>query len=68
MRFVQQAAAILATNYSMSLEGTEEFVAGLLYGMVQKDDLPEIQKCLTNAESLEAEITNAVSDLSKGDF
>ena len=68
MRFVQQAAAILATNYSMNIEGTEEFVAGLLYGMVQKDDLPEIQKCLTNAESLEAEITNAVSDLSKGDF
>ena len=68
MRFVQQAAAILATKYSMSLEGTEEFVAGLLYGMVQKDDLPQIQNCLTNAESLEVEITNAVSDISKGDF
>ena len=68
MRFVQQAAAILATKYSMSLEGTEEFVAGLLYGMIQKDDLPQIQNCLTNAESLEVEITNAVSDISKGDF
>merc|ERR1711907_738753 len=68
MRFVQAAASILATNYTMNIEGTEEFVAGLLYGMIKKDDLPQIQKCLDNAESLEAEITNAVSDISKGDF
>ena len=68
MRFVQQAAAIIATNYTMNLEGTEEFVAGLIYGMIKKDDLPQIQQCLDNASSLEAEITNAISDISKGDF
>ena len=68
MRFVQQAAAILATNYTMNLEGTEEFIAGMIYGMIQKDDLPEIQTCLANASSLEAEITNAIADISKGDF
>ena len=36
--------------------------------MLDKDDLPQIEQCLTNAESLEAEITNAISDISKGDL
>ena len=68
MRFVQAAASIIATNYSMDIEGAEEFVAGVMYGLIQKDDLPEIQKCLTNGEKLEVEITNALSDFSKGDI
>ena len=68
MRFVQAAASIIATYYQMDIEGAEEFVAGIMYGLIEKDDLPEIQKCLTNAETLEVEITNALSDFSKGDI
>ena len=68
MKFVQATASILATQYGMNIEGTEEFVAGLMYGLIEKDDLPEIQKCMKNADALEAEITNVVSDISKGEF
>ena len=68
MKFVQAVAPIIATYYKMDLEGAEEFVAGMIYGLIQKDDLPEIQKCLKNGETLEVEITNAISDFSKGDI
>ena len=68
MKFVQAAAGIIGTYYKMDIEGAEEFVAGVMYGLIQKDDLPEIQKCLSNAEVLEVEITGALSDFSKGDI
>ena len=68
MRFVQAIAGIVATYYQMDIEGAEEFVAGIMFGLIQKDDLPEIQKCLSNTEKLEVEITNALSDFSKGDI
>lgn len=35
-------------------------------GIIQKDDLSEIQACLTNAESLQTEIAAAVHDFSQG--
>ena len=66
--FAAAIASISATRYNMDAAGVEQFVAGLIMGFVGKDDLPEIQACLTNAASLEAEITNAVSDFSKGDL
>jgi hypothetical protein len=68
MKFVQATAAIISTQYGINVEQTEEFVAGMIYGLIEKDDLPEIQKCMTNADTLEAEITEAFADFSKGDF
>ena len=68
MRFVQAAVGIIATYYKMDIEGAEEFIAGIMNGLIQKDDLPEIQKCLANTEVLEVEITNALADFSKGDI
>ena len=68
MRVLSTAiASILATKYEIDAAGIEAFVGGFVFGLIQKDDLPEIQKCLKNASSLEAEVTNAISDLSKGD-
>ena len=68
MRPTALLTQIIATKYGMDAAGVEQFIAGLIFGMIQKDDLPEIQKCLTNAETLEQEITNAISDFSKGDL
>ena len=68
MKILSTLTAILATNYTMDAAGVEEFIAGLISGLVKKDDLPEIQKCLANSESLEVEITNALSDMAKGDL
>ena len=66
--FAAALASISATQYNMDVAGVEQFVAGLIMGFVGKDDLPEIQACLQNAGALEAEITNAISDFSKGDL
>ena len=68
MRFVQAVSAYLATNYKMNTEGAQEMIAGLIDGLISKDDLPELQKCLKNAESLEVELTNVIADLEKGDL
>ena len=68
MKVLAAIASIIATNYQMDIEGVEQFVAGLIFGLIQKDDLPEIQQCLKDGSSLEAEITNAISDISKGDL
>ena len=68
MKFVQATAAIISTQYGINVEQTEEFVAGMIYGLIEKDDLPEIQKCMKNADTLELEITEAFADFSKGDF
>jgi len=68
MRPATAIAGIVATNYQMEVAGVEDFVAGLMQGLIKHNDLPIIQKCLTNTGSLEAEITNAVSDITKGDI
>merc|ERR1712046_438265 len=52
----------------MDIEGAEEMVAGLIQGLIQKDDLPDLQKCMKNAESLEVELTGVIADLEKGDL
>ena len=66
MRFVQAVAAYLGTQYNMNIEGAEEMVAGLIYGLINKDDLPELKACMLNAESLEVELTGVIADLEKG--
>ena len=68
MNIAKALTFIPATRYDIGIEGVEQFVAGLIYGMVGRDDLPEIEKCLQNGATLEQEITNAISDFSKGDL
>ena len=45
-----------------------DFMDGLIFGLLQKEDLPEIQKCLTHAPDVAKQITAAVEDFEKGDF
>ena len=61
-------AALTGTEPAIDVKGVEEFVGGLMFGLINKDDLPEIQKCLSNAEGLETEITEAVQDFEKKDI
>ena len=60
-------AAALAQINAIDLAGTEQFVAGLIFGLVGKNDLSEIQTCLTGAQTLETEITTAITDFQKKD-
>ena len=52
----------------MDALSVEEFVSGLLFGFVQKDDLAEIQKCINNVGTLDDEVQEIIADFSKGDI
>lgn len=45
-----------------------DFMDGLIFGLLQKEDLPEIQACLQHAPDIAKQITTAVEDFEKGDF
>ena len=36
------ALAVVSDYYAISIEQAEEFIAGMLYGLIQKDDLKYI--------------------------
>jgi len=63
MKFTHPIVAALMATVSIDLSGVEEFVAGVVEGFVQKNDLKEIQACLTDADTLEGEIEAIVKDL-----
>ena len=62
------ALAAVSEYYAISIAQAEEFIAGMLYGLIQKDDLKYIQTCLTDADSVEKEVNEAITDFMKGDI
>uniref|UniRef100_A0A7S3IUC5 Uncharacterized protein n=1 Tax=Strombidium inclinatum TaxID=197538 RepID=A0A7S3IUC5_9SPIT len=52
----------------MDVEGVEEFIAGMLYSLIGKDDLPDIKSCLKDAEDIEVQVMAALSDIAKLDL
>ena len=70
IRVFATAAALLGADLQLrnNADNAEEFIAGMIFGLIQKDDLSNIQACLTDADTLEKQIEEAVADLSKGDF
>ena len=61
------AAAVASLSLKINLVETEEFVAGIIQGFVQHDDLEEIEKCFQNGERVESEIEQIVSEFAKKD-
>ena len=57
-----QVLAIAALS-SISFVQVEEFLGGLIKGLIQKDDLPEIKACMKDEKVLQIEIVEAVGDL-----
>merc|ERR1712238_362527 len=53
-------------KYNLGVMDAEMFVAGLIEGLIQKDDLPEIKKCMTNTETVSVEVTRIVNEMSAG--
>ena len=43
MRILAALATIISTDYKMDLQGTDQYVAGILYGILKKDDLTQIE-------------------------
>ena len=52
----------------MSVVNVEEFLGGVIEGLINKDDLPELQKCLKNTTTVQVEVNQIVEELSKGDL
>ena len=63
MKFAHPIVMALYATVSIDLTGVEEFVAGVVEGFVNKNDLNEIKACLTDADTLEGEIEAIVKDL-----
>ena len=61
-------ALVIASAVTMNLPEVEQFLAGLILGLIQKDDLAKIQKCLTDGTGLASEISTAIADFEKGDL
>ena len=59
------AAAVVAT---FNITEVEDFVNGLLTGLVQDDSLDKVKACLTDAKSVETDMTAAIADFKKGDI
>ena len=55
-------------SLEMTPEQIAEFVAGIVQGLIGKNDLPEIQHCIQDSSQLEQDIEEAISDFSKGDI
>ena len=51
----------------MSVDDTEQFVAGIIDGLVDADDFQYIKVCLKDATGIEQLVEKAVADFEKGD-
>ena len=65
IRVFAAAAALLGADPELKkyTDNASEFIAGLIFGLIQKDDLNYIQACLTDGQNLEQQIQQAVDDL-----
>merc|ERR1711998_468418 len=53
-------------KYDLGVNDVEEFVMGLMEGLIQKDSLPEIQKCMKNTSTVATEVNKIVNEMSAG--
>ena len=67
MKVLSSLALIYAPQYAINIQEAEELLGGLIYGLIQKDDLSKIEVCLKDATTVEAEVNEAVQDFMKGD-
>ena len=58
----------LGSKVGLNVQDVENFLAGFIKGMIMVDDLTKIEKCLTDASGLEAELEEAFGDFEKGDI
>ena len=70
VRVFAAAAALLGADiqFRNDVDNVEQFIAGLIFGLIQKDDLTNIQACLTDSDTLAQEIEVVINDFSKGDL
>ena len=57
-----KTAVAAITLTAINVKQVEDFVNGLLTGLVQDDSLTKVQACLTDAKSVESDLTTAIAD------
>ena len=68
MSYKALAALATITLHEISPVQVEQFLAGIVEGLIQKNDFAEIQVCLVDQVGLVGEITTAIEDFKKGDM
>ena len=68
MRAAQVLVSTLALRANIDLKGVEEFIAGFIDKLVNKQDLPELQKCLKDTDKVTLEVNEIINDFMKGDM
>ena len=70
MNFKTAAAVsmFLGAKVGLNVNDVEEFLAGMIQGLIEEDDFTKIQKCLTDATTLEGELEAAIADFEKKDL
>ena len=68
MKVLSHLAVMMASQYAINIQQAEEFLGGIIFGLIQKDDLKNIETCLTDGEAVEKQVNEAVEDFMKGDL
>ena len=59
-------AALAASTSAIDFNGSIQFVAGLMDGLIGKNDLPELQQCMQDDQALVNDINTAIADFEQG--
>merc|ERR1711998_87011 len=55
-------------EYSVDPTAAEEFIAGVVDGLIHKDDLPELKKCFEQVPVVLTSVKKIANEISKGDM
>ena len=67
MKVLSSLAVMAGSQYGIELAQVEELLGGLVFGLIQKDDLTAIETCMTDSDKIVAQVNEAVADLMKED-
>ena len=67
-RVYAMMALMLSQQVALSPDDVVQFLGGLVFGLIQKDDLSKIQTCINDCQDLQKDITTAVEDFEKKDM
>merc|ERR1719453_381174 len=67
MKVLSSLAVMTASQYAIEVNQVEELLGGMIYGLIQKDDLKYIETCMSDSDKVVAEVNEAVTDIMKED-
>merc|ERR1712023_204348 len=67
MKVLSSLAVMAGSQYGIEVAQVEQLLGGLIYGLIQKDDLKYIETCMTDSDKVVEEVNEAVTDIMKED-